>query len=198
MSVQIVSLSDIAYIQLGKAFKKAVEDIGQSGGAYLIQIGDLNNGNFDQPERLPSVEIEFDYSKFYINPDDILLPLRGNQIKGYIINNTASKPLITTNQVAVIACRSELCEPYYLAWYLNSEEFAKYIYRTNEGSNMPKLSSSQIKQMSIKLPSKKTQMDIAKVYRNWLNQRALHLELVERGDYLYQHLCKNILDERLL
>lgn len=194
MTKQTITLNDIAQIQLGKAFKKAVEDAGQSGDVNVIQIGDLNNGNYERPNKLISIKNENDISRFFINQGDILLPLRGNIIRGVAINANYSKPVITSNQVAVISCKAEICETYYLAWYLNSDEFFKYISKSNEGTNISKLSSSQLKKMPVKLPPIETQIYISKIYKNWLYQRSIHLELVERGEYLYNQVCKRILE----
>lgn len=197
MSKINVYLSDIAQIQLGKAFKRAIEDIGELGGTRLIQIRDLNNGNFERPLKLSCIEFEDVHENFRIGLNDILFPLRGHNIKGYLFKYNSKAPVITTNQVAVIKCKTDLCEPYFLAWYLNSQKTTSFIVRANEGSNIPKLSSSNLKRIPITLPPKDIQIKIADIYKNWLAQKLIHLELVERGDYVYEHLCSQILEEQL-
>jgi len=187
-------LSNLAEIQLGRAFKTAVKDLGESGDASLIQIGDLNAGNADKPHLLPSVKLEaLDY-KYIVESGDILLPLRGAKIKAYIHEITTDKPAITSNQVAIIKCREQLSEPYFVCWYLNTPEVAHYIAKTNEGSNIQKLSGSLVRNLVINAPSIEIQRNIAAVYKNWLAQRAVHLKLIENGDVLFQDVCKQALN----
>jgi restriction endonuclease S subunit len=187
-------LGDLAEIQLGRAFKTAVKDLGESGDASLVQIGDLNAGNADKPHLLPSVKLADLDRKYIVESGDILLPLRGAKIRAYIHDVITEKPVITTNQIAIIKCRDTLSEPYFVCWYLNTPEVANYIAKTNEGSNIQKISSSLVKELAINVPSIEVQRKIAAIYKNWLAQRKLHLKLIESGDLLFQNVCKQILN----
>jgi restriction endonuclease S subunit len=190
----LTRLADLAEVQLGRAFKTAVEDLGESGDVSLIQIGDLNAGNADKPHLLPSVKLEDSDYKYLVEPGDILLPLRGANIRAYIHELTTHKPIITSNQVAIIKCKEHLSNPYFLCWYLNTPEVAHYIMKTNEGSNIQKLSGSLVRGLLINTPSIDIQHNIAAVYKNWLAQKAIHLKLIENGDVLYQGACKQMLN----
>lgn len=187
-------LGDLAEIQLGRAFKTAVKDLGESGDASLIQIGDLNAGNADKPHLLPSVKLEDVDYKYIVESGDILLPLRGAKIRAYIHDVITDKPVITSNQVAIIKCREPLIDAYFVCWYLNTPEVANYIAKTNEGSNIQKISSSLVRSLVINVPSIEVQQKIAAVYKNWLAQRNVHLKLIESGDILFQNVCKQVIN----
>lgn len=187
-------LADLAEIQLGRAYKTAVEDLGELGDASLIQIGDLNAGNASKPRLLPSVKLEDSDHKYIVEVGDILLPLRGANIKAYIHEAVTDKPIITSNQVAIIKYKEHLSDPYFLCWYLNTPEVAHYIAKTNEGSAIQKLSGTFVRDLPITLPPIELQRSISFVYKNWLAQRAIHLKLIENGDGLFQDLCKQMLN----
>jgi len=187
-------LADLADIQLGRAYKTAVEDLGELGDASLIQIGDLNAGNASKPHLLPSVKLEDSDHKHIVEVSDILLPLRGANIKAYIHEVVTDKPIITSNQVATIKCKRHLSDPYFLCWYLNTPEIAHYITKTNEGSAIQKLSGAFVRDLPITLPPIDIQRSISFVYKNWLAQRSTHLKLIENGDGLFQDLCKQMLN----
>jgi restriction endonuclease S subunit len=197
MSSPSIKLSDLADIQLGRAYKTAVKDLGSLGNASLIQIGDLNAGNVNSPNKFKSIKLEDKDQKHIIEPGDILVPLRGARFKAYIYESTMKKPVITSNQVAKIKCLEHLCEPYFLCWYLNTSEIANYIDKANEGSSIQKISSPFLKNLLMKVPSIEMQRQIGFVYKNWLNQRELHHKLIESGDVLYENVCKQMLNGKV-
>jgi len=192
-----IKLADLADIQLGRAYKTAVKDLGSSGNASLIQIGDLNAGNVNNPHTFRSIKLEEKDQRYIFEPGDILVPLRGLNFKAYIYESKTSKPVITSNQVAKIKCLEHLSDPYFICWYLNTPEVANYIDKANEGTSIQKVSSPSLKNVPIKAPPIEMQRRIGSVYKNWLRQRELHHKLIESGDVLYENVCKQMLNGKI-
>lgn len=191
--VESKKLGDIALINLGKAFKTAIENAGDQGNSYLIQISDINSGKVDLAESLTRIEIIPNQdSRYFLNIGDILLPLRGATYSPYIVRKQLAMPMVTTNQVAAIRVDSSRVSPFYLQWYLSSQQ-AKKNFGLAEGTNIAKLSASFLADMHVPLPSLDIQVSIARVYQNWIKQRGLHQKLIVSGDQYFNRLCDDLL-----
>lgn len=133
---KIVTLESVAEIRLGMPFKSAIQDAGEQGSCYLIQTKDIGLDGILDLGGLTSVIPEGNPEKHYLFPNDILLRLRGPVFSAGIIEGNPDKPIITSNQLAVIRCNENIILPHYLHWYINSTSGSKYIRSLSEGTSI--------------------------------------------------------------
>ncbi|VCW82192.1 hypothetical protein BANRA_02487 [Acinetobacter baumannii] len=81
-----IKLNDVAEIRLGLPFKKAINDAGDQGTCYLIQIKDISPDEAIDFHNLPRVIPETSPVQHFLSKDDILLRLRGPIFSAAIID----------------------------------------------------------------------------------------------------------------
>lgn len=195
---KIVTLESVAEIRLGMPFKSAIQDAGEQGSCYLIQTKDIGLDGILDLDALTSVIPEGNPEKHYLFPNDILLRLRGPVFSAGIIEGNLGKPIITSNQLAVIRCNENLILPHYLHWYINSTSGSKYIRSLSEGTSISKVNSKTVSKMTIKLPSLGVQERIGSINRNWNKQKTVYNSLIQNGDMLFDGICESIINSEEL
>ena len=115
-----------------------------------------------------------------------------------IIEGNLGKPIITSNQLAVIRCNENLILPHYLHWYINSTSGSKYIRSLSEGTSISKINSKTVSKMAVKLPNLRVQEKIGFINRNWLKEKLIYISLIQNGDVLFDGICENIIDSEEL
>ncbi|MDX4945922.1 restriction endonuclease subunit S [Providencia manganoxydans] len=192
-----MTLDSIAEIRLGMPFKSAIQDVGEEqGSCYLIQTKDIEPNGILNLESLTPVMPEGNTEKYYLYPNDIVLRLRGPMFSAGIIDDIKGKPIITSNQIAVIRCNENFIVPHYLHWYINSTSGSQYIRSISEGSSISKISLKMLSKINIILPSITEQIKISKINKNWNKQKVIYNALMKNGDVLFNGICESIINER--
>lgn len=191
----MVTLESIANIRLGMPFKSAINDVGDKGRCFLIQAKDIDVSGLIDFSCLTAVIPEGNDVKHYLHEDDILLRLRGPVFSAGIINEEKEKPIITSNQLAVIRCNKKIINPYYLHWYLNSKTGQNELKGMSEGTGITKINLKRISLMAIKLTSIENQNKIGLISENWLNQKKIYSLLIGNGDLLFNGICENLVSD---
>ncbi|ALV93116.1 MULTISPECIES: restriction endonuclease subunit S [Pantoea] len=191
---KIVTLESVAETRLGMPFKSAIQDAGEQGSCYLIQTKDIGLDGILDLGALTSVIPEGNPEKHYLFPHDILLRLRGPVFSAGIIEGNLGKPIITSNQLAVIRCNENLILPHYLHWYINSISGSKHIHSLSEGTNISKINSKTVSKLNIKLPTLEEQDKIGLINRNWIKQKVTYNSLIQNGDVLFDIICEDIIN----
>ena len=191
MNYKMFKLQDIADISVGKPFKTAVEKVDEETQARLIQIGDLTSGRFEHVDSLASVKLERGDEKFALQEQDILIPLRGSSLSANFYLQSSEFMTITTSQIATIRAKG-MTSPGYLCWYFNSMNGFRRLSALHTGTTVSRLTKSALANMEISLPEVEIQQHISQIYVNWLQQRFLHLNLVQNGDHIFNDICEKI------
>ncbi|MFB4411045.1 restriction endonuclease subunit S [Pantoea sp. ANP04] len=195
---KIVTLESVADIRLGMPFKSAIQEAGEQGSCYLIQTKDIGLDGILDLGALTSVIPEGNPEKHYLFPNDILLRLRGPVFSAGIIEGSLGKPIITSNQLAVIRCNENQVLPHYLHWYINSKSGSKYIRSLSEGTSISKINSKTVSKITVKIPSLRVQEKIGFINRNWIKQKVIYNSLIQNGDVLFDGICENIINGKEL
>lgn len=186
------TLSHIADIKLGLAFKSAIKDMGKKGNYYLVQLKDIEQDGRINYETLTRVIPEGNAEPHILKLGDIILRLRGPQFSASIIDRELNLPIITTNQSAVIRCDDKKISPLYLHWYLNSHAGQRYFDGISEGTNINKIGSKTILSMEIDPPDLEDQIKIGHMHKNWIEQKRVYKKLINNGDQLINQICNKI------
>lgn len=185
-------LNDVADIKLGLPFKKAINDVGDSGICYLIQTKDISLDDDIPFDRLAKVVPETSPIHHFLEQGDILLRLRGPYFSAAIIDRVMELPLITTNQVVVIRCNKKILNPYYLYWFLNSSHGQNILNQLSEGTNISKISLKIVSTIEWNIPTLEQQLSISNIQKNWSSQKVAYKRLIELNSIFFNELCSKI------
>lgn len=183
------ALEGIAEVGTGYSFRGAAE-AGGCSEALLIQIKDIQEGPLTSCASLPYANVELSKVTRSLKEGDLLVPLRGERHAAMLFCKGAeTRPVVTTNQVAVITPDREQVMPDFLLWYLNSEEFRAVVSRLKSGVTILALTVSTLKKMRIALPSLERQQEVVKIHQNWLEQETTLREAMDNGKALAEVAC---------
>ncbi|MCV6588035.1 MAG: restriction endonuclease subunit S [Marinobacterium sp.] len=183
----------VAEVFAGVVFRAAVEDAGDQAEGLLIQMSDFSQGRTVDAENLTPVRLDGVHARQILQPDDILLRLRGPQFTAWLLSQLFSLPVITNNQVAIIRVDKSKVDAYYLLWFINSQCSKRYFPACVEGSNIARLSIRDVEQILLQLPPLSEQQRIGNIHRNWLQQRDHYQRLIATGEPYYDAICQRYL-----
>ncbi len=185
-------LSDIARIMGGYTFRGKADDPNKLSGLKVIQTRDIREKGYD-PAKVSFSVVDKVGSEFFLLPNDILLPLRGDRIESMVFDGGEGDKYITTNQVAMMRVFRELLDPYYLAWYLNSSEGRTRIAAKKSGTTIKNISLKELSGLMVPIPSFSVQEKIVKLYRNWKSREAILQEMLDVGAVVADEACMELI-----
>lgn len=188
-----VRLSDVVEIVLGQTFRGKAESSDSSSEIKLIQIKDVIDTRINSIEHLPYADLPAGKLKVKIQPNDLLLPLRGNKFRASLFTFDSSiAQVTTTNQVAVLRASTDKINIRYLLWYLNSISGRNALAQISKGSTIPAIKRSDLDSLEIPLPTLHKQLKIVAIYFNWLEQTEVLKEMLINGEKLTERHCYDL------
>ncbi len=131
--------------------------MGDEGNCSVVRIGDLQNNGVAYDTAL-KVEYHDGLSKYLIRNDDILIAMSGATVGKFAIVNNITESACVNQRVGII--RSNISG--YLKYVLASSGFSSYITLLSEGTAQPNISTTNINNFSICIPTPaETQIIIA-------------------------------------
>jgi len=186
-----VLLGEIASVRLGQNVKES--ESAPDKGIRFIRIKETEAGYFNDTSVLPFAAIEMDKVKAFIEAGDIVLPVRGLRMDAMLIQ-TANEPLMTTNHMAVIKVRDDNVIPEFCLWYLNSPGGQQALENQRKGAtSVPQISSKDLMNVPIPLPTLLIQKQIVEMNSNWLQQKSIYQKLILNGSELTQAACQHLI-----
>ncbi len=190
--VKKLKLADIANLNLGFSFKSKIEP-NNNRNYYLLQPKDFHNNTIIRSKNLIQIQKKTDLTHLKIANDSLVMKLRGPDFNvGVLKENSEKRPIITTNQVAVITCNKNKILPFYLLWFLNSNEGQRNIQALCEGTNISKLSTKALSNLLIDIPSIELQYKISLINENRIHQTEILHQKQIIDNIFYNQLFKEI------
>jgi type I restriction enzyme S subunit len=119
---------------------------------------------WENAKRWPKAEIS-NYEEFLLNEGDVILAMDRPWIDAglkFSKISTADLPCLQVQRTARLRGGKNLSTAY-LKYIIASDSFAKYVQLINTGSNVPHISSQQIKDFPVSVPTIEEQEKIAKI-----------------------------------
>lgn len=185
-------LREVAEIYLGQTFREKAEAADSSSGIRLIQIKDIHEGEMISVDHLPYAVVHS--GKIRLEPEEILLPLRGTRTEAMIFR--ASKNLgevTTTNQIAIIKPKNQTTTLNFLHWFFNSSIGKAALDKARTGVTIPNISIKNLSEIEIPTPSIAAQNRVVELYDNWQQQKEALNEILQNGEKLTNLAYKNII-----
>lgn len=182
-------LGDVAQIGTGYPFRGKVEHV-PHGSIVVLQQKDVTDlvatslqqrDEFAPPSGASRVEDEGTYGKHLLQPDDVLLQVRGTQFLPVIF--TGEYPAIAAQGVAVFRTAPALL-PSFLHWFLGHPKTTETLRSLAGGTHIPFLSKQSLIAMQVPVPPLHAQHAIVATDDVRRRYRAAAQQLIQLNDQL--------------
>lgn len=168
------NLGSIAEILVGATLRGRDATRPDPKGLYrLVRIGDISqDGQFRTTNFIRIEPNEPVNEKFFLRAGDVLFPNRGTRTTALAFR-LEEQGVIAGSQFFVLRTDSNLAWPEYVAWFLRSDEAARYFESRRKGSYIQTIQRREVAALQIPLPSLKVQQTIAKLAELAVSEREL-------------------------
>ena len=175
------SLSDIAKYSQGKQIPIQLQYEEKNDSLIrFIRIVDYTS-NWSQPPRYVLKD-----SKYHIKSDDIIMIRYGTPGKVF----RGHEGLIANNMFK-ISVNEDIIDKGFAFWYLSMDIIFKQLMSFQASTTMPAISFGMLKNITIKVPSKKTQLKITKIFDTIDDKIEVNRRINEQLEELAQALFKS-------
>ena len=177
--MQYTELDNLARIRSGYPFRGSVKN-DPTGDIRVLQIRDLR-----QPEKLRAkavsrVRAPDNYLPHLLQPDDIVVPARGDHRKAVPFTLTA--PTIASSHLHTLRVTSPDVLAGYLCWALNQAEPQHAMQNEARGTAMPLLTRRSLGTVDIPVPTLETQRRIVELHELWQRERTITRQLLKNRE----------------
>lgn len=179
-----VNLGEVCDLHNGFAFKSSDYT---SSGYFLIRITNVKKGYVSNHNpKYVRIKENSSLSKFILKKDDILISLTGDVGRVGIINQKHLPCALNQRVAKVTKINKNKIDSRYLFYFLNSQIFRNQVEEKAEGTAQQNISTKQILQIDIQLPSLQKQNTIVKTLdeiavkiKNTVNVKERNIKNVE-------------------
>ena len=174
----MVQLDSITSIRMGLTLRgrDATRSVA-SGSCRLVRIGDVSQDGTWLSQEFASIEpTETIRLEQFLHDGDVLFPNRGSRTTAIAYRLGMSRA-IAGAQFFVIRPDQAKVLPEYLAWFLRTEEAARYFDERRKGTYVPIIQRSDLAELKMPIPSMDTQHKIVDVDAMAVEERDLTLQI---------------------
>ena len=183
----------------GYAFKSSSH---KKEGIQLIRLGNVKNDGLklDANPVFRYPEEEKDFSRYILNPGDLLITLTGTLRKrdyGYVCEVPADAPKLFLNQRVGKFVFHKKIDPLFVKYLFQSSSFKDTLFEQEKGGtgNQGNLSNMSIQSIKVKIPEYNNQIKISKVLKEKIEAgKHIKKDLIVQVDVISQ-LPSSILNE---
>ena len=183
-------LSAIADIRMGATLRgrDATRPV-SAGSCFFIRIGDISqDGELLTKELIRIEPNEPVKEELFLRSGDVLFPNRGARTTALAFRLDLPRTLAGA-QFFVLRPKSEVVLPEYLAWFLRTEEAARYFEGRRKGTYVQIIQRSDLADMEMPVPPLKVQQKVVEAANLALRERII----AERLASLKWKLSKSLL-----
>jgi hypothetical protein len=184
-------LSKLTNIRSGHTFRGRIAE-GPTGEVPVVQIRDLKGYLWIPSDQLSRIQQPKEKSVAPAHPGDILLPARGEHYHAAILQG--DEPAVATNQLYILEPKSERVATDFLAWYLNQRAAQHYFKTHRSGTSIPMLNIASLGDLPIPLPSLDIQDKIIRLYRIWIEEKAITELLLKNREIQLTAIFQRLLE----
>jgi len=186
-----MKLGDIVTVKIGRNLSRRNEESEKTLIAYSYEdlMNDLSGALCHSPK--PSYNEDFPYKDQYISLEgDILFSFVSS--KAGIVSHSTEGKIINQNFAKLVITYDQL-DSSYLCYALNEAHFVKkQMAISMQGSTVPRLTPSILKELEIDLPGLEKQKVIGKAYFTFKKRQELAKKQAELEEQLFLEMLKQI------
>lgn len=194
-------LGEVADIRTGYTFRGKIEEVApETGNAHIAQIKDARKiwedtqSTVVTANQLPLIFWDGKPQAF-IQPESVLLPSRGGYFRALYLaaSDEAALPVIASSQFLVIKPSAAVLAEF-LCWSLNRPKVQRNLLESSQGSNIPMLNSTSVKQLQIGIPPLETQQKILHLNRLGEEEQKLTQALLKNRELMLQCVFQQLIN----
>jgi restriction endonuclease S subunit len=174
----MTKLASIAEIRMGATLRgrDATRSV-PSGRFRLVRIGDISQDGTLQNDDFTRIELNESINEdLFLRSGDVLFPNRGNRTTAFAYRLDQPDTIVGA-QFFILRPRTDRILPEYLAWFLRTDEAARYFDGRRKGTYVQIIQRSDLADMEIPLPPLAVQQKIAKLAELAVTERDLATRL---------------------
>jgi restriction endonuclease S subunit len=185
-------IKSLAHIRMGVTLRgrDATRPV-SSGSVHMVRIGDISQDGKLKNDKFIRIEPNEPINEdLFLRPGDVLFPNRGTRTTALTYRLDVPRTLAGA-QFFVLRPDIEQVLPEYLAWFLRTEEAARYFEGRRKGTYIQIIQRSDLADMEIPIPPLNVQRKIVEAANLAMEERILS----ERLTILKWKLKKSLLSE---
>jgi len=185
-------IKSLAHIRMGVTLRgrDATRPV-SSGSVHMVRIGDISQDGKLKNDKFIRIEPNEPINEdLFLRPGDVLFPNRGTRTTALTYRLDVPRTLAGA-QFFVLRPDIERVLPEYLAWFLRTEEAARYFEGRRKGTYIQIIQRSDLADMEIPIPPLNVQRKIVEAANLAMEERILS----ERLTILKWKLKKSLLSE---
>jgi len=190
--MRYTELDNLARIQSGYPFRGSVRH-DPSGDIRVLQIRDLHQAETLNAKALSRVTAPDNHSAHLLQPDDIVLPARGDHRKA--VPFTLTEPTIPSSHLHTVRATSSDVLPGYLCWALNQPEPQHAMRNEARGTAMPLLPRRSLSRIKIPVPTLDIQRRIVELHELWQREYALTRQLLTNREHMLNGMFQSLMSD---
>ncbi len=185
-----MKLKDIVDIQIGYQHSRKIVPV-LDGTNHIIQIKDINENHTINFEGFLKIQPDRSVERYLVHKGNVLFLCRGQ--RNFAIPVLLElKDTIAAGHFFILAFDNSKILPKYLAWYINQTPAQRYLqHMAKRGTHMPIIGKSEFEQMTIHVPTLKTQKNIIALNELQKKEHRLVQEILQKRSRLIQAVCLN-------
>lgn len=181
-----MKLEEIANVSIGILQSREENIYGKN--RYKI----FNLKNYEENEEYLEFNTDKKLDEKLTKEGDILFRLVYPNKVIYVEKEQAN--LLIPSQFCIIRSKTEIVEPIYLKWYLESNQGRNDIKMELRGSSIQKISVASVRKLDIKLIDIEKQKSIKDLIELWDKEKNILEMLIEDKDLLYNNIIEEIVE----
>ena len=167
--IVIKTLGEVCEFQNGYSFKSTDYEKQNENNIGILQIKSIQNGFVDENKITEYIPVNNKYKLFEIQKGDILIALSGATTGKIGIYNLQQKSYLN-QRVGKINAKTDISQKYIYYWYLCCN-IDKKVFGLAQGTAQPNISTNDISNIKIPIPSLERQQEIVK-YLDFIYEKA--------------------------
>ena len=167
--VVVKTLGEVCKFQNGYSFKSTDYEKQNDTNIGILQIKSIQNGFINENKITEYIEENTKYKTFEIQKGDILIALSGATTGKIGIYNLQQKSYLN-QRVGKINAKTDICQKYIYYWYVCCN-IAEKVLDLSQGTAQPNISTNDIANIKIPIPSIDRQTEIVK-YLDFIYEKA--------------------------
>jgi len=156
-------------------------------GIRVIKSSDIEDGTYDIESLEYLSEVPNQVEKYLLEDGDILLTNKSTKIKTAIVKLSKNEKLVMFGSLYGIRINKNVCNPFYLQCFLNSNLGNLMLARLQTGTTIQCITLSNLMHLEVPCPSLKEQDRVAKEY-------VIKLEMLQDTKQRVEKIAKDIVE----
>ncbi|MGK7940808.1 MAG: restriction endonuclease subunit S [Crocosphaera sp.] len=194
----LYKLEDLGYFRSGYSARKKAEIVDAQVATHRLlpirAMPEVNPYHIDWSRLDPIIfsEEEAKYLQYLLKDGDVIIPVRGLNMKAVYVDNPPDNVLIFNN--LAIFSPNKIATGKYIVWWFNHSQTQQQLKRLVMGSSQIFVPMSKLRQLKVPVPTFEIQQKIIDLEALHWQEKELYQKLETKREQLYEALTMKIIE----